>query len=102
MGAGVEIDTIDGFITANILRPHAYRVMQAPRTAFLVSGAEPFLASFRLPPPFKGSPPITVDKIHTKISGSRFEFFTHVFGNERSLDKNKTVDLVQGLGKVGA
>lgn len=102
IGAGVEIDTIDGFITANILRPHAYRVMQAPRAAFLVSGTEPFLAGFRLPPPSKGSPPVTVDKIHTKVAGARFEFFTDVFGNERSLDKTKTVDLVQRLGKVGA
>lgn len=33
---GVEIDTVDGFITGNILRPHAHRTMGASRTAYLV------------------------------------------------------------------
>lgn len=99
---GVEIDTIDGFITANILRPHAHRVMQATKPAFLVSGSEPFLAGFRLPPPATGSPPVTVDKIHTKVVEGRFEFFIEVFGNERRLEKTKTIDLVRRLGKTGA
>jgi hypothetical protein len=102
ISAGVEIDTIDGFITANILRPHAYRVMKSPRAAFLVSGTEPFLGGFRLAPLSKGSPPVTVNMIRTKVVGARFEFFTDVFGNERSLDKEKAVNLVQRLGKVGA
>jgi superfamily I DNA/RNA helicase len=39
----IEIDTMDGFITTNILRPHAYRTMGCDRTPFLISGAEPFL-----------------------------------------------------------
>lgn len=39
----VEIDTLDGFLTSNILRPHASRTMGCPRTPFLVSGAEAFL-----------------------------------------------------------
>lgn len=42
----VEIDTMDGFITANILRPHGHRVMQCPRTPFLVEGREGFLSRF--------------------------------------------------------
>ncbi|MDR3418838.1 MAG: AAA family ATPase [Nevskia sp.] len=29
----VEIDTLDGFITGNILRPHAYRTMGATQAA---------------------------------------------------------------------
>lgn len=75
IGGGVEIDTIDGFITSNILRPHAYRIMQAPRAAFLVTGTEPFLAGFKLSPPTRGAPPVTVDQIHAKVVGNRFEFF---------------------------
>lgn len=39
----VEIDTMDGFITTSILRPHAYRTMGCDRTPFLVAGTEPFL-----------------------------------------------------------
>lgn len=39
----VEIDTMDGFITTNVIRPHAARTMCCNRTPFLVSGIEPFL-----------------------------------------------------------
>lgn len=46
----VEIDTLDGFITRNVLRPHAYRTMGCDRAPFLISGSEPFLQNkdFRL------------------------------------------------------
>jgi hypothetical protein len=46
LGAGrdrVEIDTLDGFITSNVLRPHAHRTMGCDRTPFLIAGTEPFL-----------------------------------------------------------
>lgn len=39
----VEIDTLDGFITSNVLRPHGYRTMGCARTPFLIFGTEPFL-----------------------------------------------------------
>ena len=39
----VTIDTFDGFITSNILRPHAYRTMRCNRVPFLLTGMEPFL-----------------------------------------------------------
>lgn len=39
----VDIDTLDGFITANVLRPHASRTMDCSRTPFLILGTEPFL-----------------------------------------------------------
>jgi superfamily I DNA/RNA helicase len=45
-GAGrdrVEIDTLDGFITNNVLRPHGHRTMGCDRTPFLIAGTEPFL-----------------------------------------------------------
>ena len=100
LSGGVEIDTIDGFTTSNILRPHAYRVMQARRSAFLVTGTEPFLAGFKLPPLSKGGPPVTVDQIHAKVVGARFEFFIDIFGNQRSLDNDRTVELVERLGRA--
>lgn len=43
---GVEIDTVDGFITTNIVRPHAHLVMACERCPFLVDGREPFNANF--------------------------------------------------------
>lgn len=45
-GAGrdrVEIDTLDGFITSNVLRPHGHRTMGCEQTPFLIAGTEPFL-----------------------------------------------------------
>lgn len=42
----VEIDTMDGFITANVLRPHGHRVMKCKRAPYLVDGREGFLNSF--------------------------------------------------------
>ena len=42
----VEIDTLDGFITSNILHSHAHRTMGATQAAFLVTGSEQFLNGF--------------------------------------------------------
>ena len=39
----ITIDTFDGFITSNVLRPHAYRTMGCKRVPFLLTGSEPFL-----------------------------------------------------------
>jgi superfamily I DNA/RNA helicase len=39
----VEIDTLDGFITRNVLRPHAYRTMGCDQAPFLIAGTELFL-----------------------------------------------------------
>lgn len=39
----VEIDTLDGFITSNVLRPHGHRTMGCDRTPFLIAGTESFL-----------------------------------------------------------
>lgn len=30
--SAIEIDTVDGFLTSNVIRPHAYRSMYAKRT----------------------------------------------------------------------
>ncbi|GGZ32893.1 DNA helicase [Asticcacaulis endophyticus] len=43
---GIEIDTVDGFITTNVLRPHGHRTMGCNRAPYLVEGREPFLKSF--------------------------------------------------------
>lgn len=42
----IEIDTMDGFITSNVLRPHGHRIMRCERPPYLVEGRESFLASF--------------------------------------------------------
>ncbi len=42
-GGRVVIDTLDSFITANILRSHAHREMKCKTTPFLITGSEDFL-----------------------------------------------------------
>lgn len=98
----VDIETIDAFITANILRPHAYRVMQAPRAAFVVNGSESFLRGFTLPPPAKGAPPVMVTDIRVKVVGRRFVFYLDHYGNQCDLDRDAAVALIEKLGRVGA
>lgn len=39
----VCIETIDSFITTNILRPHSFRIMGCKSSPFLISGKESFL-----------------------------------------------------------
>src|SRR5690554_6184022 len=39
----VVIETLDSFITSNILRRHAYRIMECSTTPFLLTGNESFL-----------------------------------------------------------
>ncbi|AOO79648.1 UvrD-helicase domain-containing protein [Bosea vaviloviae] len=46
--SAVEIDTMDGFITSNVLRPHGHRVMKCDRAPYLVEGREGFLAGFKV------------------------------------------------------
>lgn len=46
--SAVEIDTMDGFITSNVLRPHGHRVMVCDRAPYLVEGREGFLAGFKV------------------------------------------------------
>lgn len=45
---GIEIATVDSFITTNIIRPHGHLVMGCVKTPFLVDGAEPFLTNFKV------------------------------------------------------
>jgi len=39
----VCIETVDSFLTSNVLRPHAHRTMGCKKTPFLISGSETFL-----------------------------------------------------------
>lgn len=56
----VDIDTLDGFITSHLLRPHAYRTMGSVQSAYLVTGNEPFLNGFTY---WTGEYPLPVTKI---------------------------------------
>ncbi|HCI1763032.1 TPA: ATP-dependent helicase [Pseudomonas aeruginosa] len=101
-GAGrsrVDIDTLDGFITANVLRPHAYRTMGATQSAFLVVGSEPFLNGFTY---WTGQYPLPVAKIQVAFHEGVPIFFYDVFGKPELLDQAVARQLVDRLGRVGA
>lgn len=95
----VEIDTLDGFITTNIIRPHGPRIMQSSRAAFLVRGGEAFLDRFKF----------TTSSFPQPITALQLLI---VNGNERFLhasnDKVVRVEtasarsLVERLGRTGA
>lgn len=95
----VDIDTLDGFITNHILRPHGHRTMKSPRAAFLVTGSESFLDGFT----FKTSSypqPITSLQL-LLVKGQ--EVFFHVLNDQvYPVNNNAARSLIEKLGKSGA
>lgn len=98
-GDRVEIDTLDGFITRNVLHPHAHRTMGAKQAAYLVTGSEAFLNGFTFWP---GKFPVSITKMQIGIKGNTLNFsYSH---NDQVVPLN-TVDsemLVHRLGFTGA
>lgn len=109
-GAGrqrVEIDTLDGFLTSNILRPHAARTMGCPRTPFLVGGAEPFLENKDLKlwaQPAKGDaypvPRADIADVVANFHGGIEHF--HYRKHKTLISITNGVAAVTRLGKIGA
>ncbi|MEQ8282487.1 MAG: ATP-dependent helicase [Parvibaculum sp.] len=93
---GVEIDTVDGFITSNIVRPHGHLVMGCDRCPFLVDGREPFNARFTV---WDGERSHRTATIKVGIEGGDF-----VFAGEfkTKFAKNDAIKSIDKLGKVGA
>ena len=95
----VDIDTLDGFITTNIIRPHGHRTMGSARPAFLVTGSEAFLDGFK----FSTSSflqPIT--SLHQAFANGD-EVFFHAYNDQRELvDTSTARNLIARLGRTGA
>ncbi|MBM3105878.1 ATP-dependent helicase [Pseudomonas sp. V1] len=101
-GAGrsrVDIDTLDGFITSHILRPHAYRTMGATQAAFLVTGTEPFLDGFTCR---RDNFPIPVTQVKVGIHDGEPFFYYDYRGNLELLDQDAAARVVTRLGRTGA
>lgn len=94
---GVDIDTVDGFITSNVLRPHSHRTMECNRTPFLVDGREPFLNSFTV---YDGQRPRPTTDIEIGIEGNKFSY-TVGLNNKNIVDAEARRALTE-LGKKGA
>lgn len=102
LGAGsgrVEIDTLDGFITRNVLHPHAYRTMGASQTAYLVMGGEAFLKGFTF---WTGQYPMSVTKMQVNIDGNALSFYYSQNDQVIQLPYADSLKLVERLGRTGA
>jgi len=95
----VDIDTLDGFITTNIIRPHGHRAMTSVRPAFLVTGNEAFLEGFKFP---TSSFPQPVTSLQvTFVSDEEVFFYIHNDQRE-SVDKFTARNLIVKLARTGA
>lgn len=93
----IEIDTVDGFISSNVLRPHAHRVMGCKRTPFLVDGREPFLRGFKI---FDGQRSHPTTDLRIEVKAGKFEF--SLGANPKPIDRDVAIAALAKLGKVGA
>src|SRR3954470_11905528 len=93
----VEIDTVDGFITSHVLRPHAHRSMGAAKAAYLVSGEEPFLQGFTIPAkPF----PQAISSLRVGLRNGAYYFFYTYFEAVTELDGPASLKLIQRLAQT--
>lgn len=97
----VEVDTLDGFFTRHVLRPHAYRTMGATRTPYLVSGSEPFLSSFQYWKS-KTERPIPIKDVQVGVENRKSVFFVDTKGGVEQLDHGKAKEVIEKLGRTGA
>ena len=97
--SAVEIDTVDGFLTANILRPHAHRAMDCKRTPYLVGGTEPFLKGFKV---FGGARTHDVGNLNAHLRGKDFEFECIESHVSVPISTSNALKVISKLGAVGA
>ena len=97
--SAVEIETVDGFLTANILRPHAYKAMGCSRTPFLVGGSEPFLKGFKV---FGGVRSHDIGNLSANLKNGAFEFNCDEGYVSIPIPSTNAQKVIDKLGAVGA
>jgi hypothetical protein len=97
--SAVEIDTMDGFLTTNVIRPHAHRTMGATRTAFFVQGREPFLKGFVV---FDGKRPQPTADLRINLKGHAFAYEVGPSYAPVAIAPAEAEKGILKLGKVGA
>lgn len=95
----VEIDTVDGFITANILRPHGHLVMKCDCVPYLVSGAEPFTKGFTV---FDGTHRQPTTKLEIRVAGNKFEYGIPQRNATKTVAAGDAIKSLAVLAKIGA
>lgn len=95
---GVEISTVDAFVTSNIIRPHGHLVMRCARTPFLVHGTEPFLTNFSVWDGKRPQPTTALQPVVVKGEGLQFE----VGRAKTVVDRRTATEAIKKLAGVGA
>lgn len=103
----VEIDTLDGFISKNILNPHAVRTMQCKKLPFLIAGTEPFLKNqafhFWIETKEGRKYPIQPNALHNVIVNFQDGIPSFLYRQHNSLLViNNAEKVVRNLGEKGA
>lgn len=103
----VEIDTLDSFITSNVLRPHAYRTMGCDRAPFLVAGTEPFLRNrdfkFWAEPAGRPAFPVRPTDLHKVVVNLQAGCPRYDFRSQNTLIPiNNGATVISRLGALGA
>lgn len=95
---GIEIATVDSFITTNIIRPHGHLVMGCNRTPFLVDGSEPFLTNFKVRDGTRPHPTTDLQLNFDADAGLQF-----VVGRGNKVVEKQTANkAIKELAQVGA
>lgn len=96
---GVDIDTMDGFLTKYVLKPHAYLSMQSQRSAFLIQGFEPFAMNYTV---YDGKRPHKTSDLRISHDGNAFQFEVGRQNNPMSIAAHIAKSALEKLGKTGA
>jgi superfamily I DNA/RNA helicase len=97
--SAVEIDTVDGFLTTNVIRPHAHRTMGASRTPYLVQGREPFLKGYTV---FDGKRPHPTTELRISLRSTGFAYEAGPTFAPVTIAAAEAVKSIARLGKAGA
>lgn len=95
----VDIDTLDAFITTNIIRPHGHRTMNSTQGAFLVNGGAAFLEGFKFP---TSSFPQSINKLQLVLKNGAEVFFYIYKDKVELVDTSLARNLIERLGRTGA
>jgi len=105
----VCIDTFDGFITSNIIRPHAHRTMGSDRIPFLLTGSEAFLQNRKFKywyePSSGAKRPVEgkgINDIKVNIENGNINFNYRPRKSNKKYITNNGLEVTKSLGLLGA
>jgi UvrD-like helicase family protein len=98
----VCIETFDGFITTNILRPHACRTMKCTCMPYLVTGNENYLSNknFQFWPKETPKFPQEIGKIELEYKSGIVDVYARFHNSTIPIENG--IATVQRLGEIGA